>query len=275
MSAERLAGLFEEVRREGRPALLPYLTAGLPDLESSPALFRAMAEAGADGFEVGLPYSDPLMDGPTIQAAAARALAGGVRWEDALQVVEAVVSGTGKPTVVMTYANPVFLVGVERFAVRAAQAGASGIIVADLPVEEAESVQAAAEAAGLGLALFVAPTTHDARLVGVAARKPAFIYGVADLGVTGERERPGDRAELLASRVRAVTDLPLVMGVGISTPEQVRALVGTVDGVIVGSALVRRVLNAAGPDQAADSLRAAVGELAAALRLGPSPTGGG
>jgi tryptophan synthase alpha chain len=266
VSAERLATLFEQVRREGRPALLPYLTAGLPDLESSPALFRAMAEAGADGFEVGIPYSDPLMDGPTIQAAAARALAGGLRWESALQVVEAVVAGTGKPTVVMTYANPVFVLGPERFAVRAAQAGASGIIVADLPVEEADSVQAAAEAAGLGLALFVAPTTDDARLSAVAVRRPAFIYGVADLGVTGERDRPSDRAGRLASRVRAVTDLPLVMGVGISTPEQVRALVGLVDGVIVGSALVRRVLEARSVEQAADSLRSAVGELAAALR---------
>jgi tryptophan synthase alpha chain len=266
VSAERLAALFEEVRRDERPALLPYLTAGLPDLESSPALFRAMAEAGADGFEVGIPYSDPLMDGPTIQAAAARALADGVRWEGALKVVEEVVAGTGKPTVVMTYANPLFVVGPERFAVRAAQAGASGIIVADLPLEEAESVQAAAEAAGLGLALFVAPTTDDARLAGVAARRPAFIYGVADLGVTGERKHPSDRAERLARRVRAVTDLPLVMGVGISTLEQVRALVGLVDGVIVGSALVRRVLDAEGVEQATDSLRTAVGELAAALR---------
>lgn len=266
MSATRLAELFATVRREGRPALLPFLTAGLPDVESSPAMFAAMAAAGADAFEVGIPYSDPLMDGPVIQAGSARALAGGVTLQRGLEVVEKVAADTRRPVLVMTYANPVFRVGPAEFVRRAAAAGASGLIVADLPLEEAGPVMEAARAAGLGMVLFAAPTSDDRRLAAVAAAAPAFIYGVAEMGVTGEREAASGRAADLARRVRKVTDLPLVMGVGISTPQQAAGLRGLVDGVIVGSALVRRVLESGGPEEAAAALAAAVGELAAALR---------
>lgn len=265
MGAEALAELFAACRAEGRAALLPYLTAGLPEPASSPRLFAAMAEAGADAFEVGIPYSDPLMDGPVIQEAAQRALAAGTSREVGIDVAARVAADTARPVLVMTYVNPVLAAGPETFATRVASAGAAGVIVADLPFDEAGPIGAALDAAGVGLVLFAAPTTTEDRLARIAAARPAFVYGVADLGVTGERAAASDRVEELASRVRAATDAPLVLGVGISTPEQAAAAAQVADGVIVGSALVRRVLEAPGPEQAAESLREAVSALAAAM----------
>lgn len=258
--------LFAEVRSSGRTALLPFMTAGLPALPSSVDLFVAMAEAGADAFEVGIPYSDPMMDGPTIQAGNQRALAGGVTLESGFEIVAEVVERTGKPVLVMTYANPIFRVGPEVFAKRCREAGAVGVIVADLPLEEAAVVQEPIEEQGLGMVLFAAPTSSDARLEAIAAASPMFIYGIADLGVTGERSGSNTRAADLAARIRAVTDVPLVMGVGISTPDQARSLAGTVDGIIVGSALVRRVLEASHEHEAIAEVGEAVADLAGALR---------
>ncbi len=266
MSAERVVDLFAACRAEGRAALLPYLTAGLPDPDHSVELFAAMADAGADGFEVGIPYSDPLMDGPVVQEAGSRALAGGTSMEGGLRIAGEVVAATGKPVLVMTYANPVLRVGPEAFAARAAAAGISGVIIADLPVDEAGPIQSAVEAVGLGMVLFAAPTTDEARLRQVVAADPLFVYGVAEMGVTGERDRSGGHVEGLVARLRALTTLPLVLGVGISTPEQAAAAGSLADGVIVGSALVRRVLEADSPAAAAGELRSAVSELAAALR---------
>jgi tryptophan synthase alpha chain len=260
------AELFAACAAERRAALMPYLMAGLPDPEHSAGLFVAMAEAGADAFEVGLPYADPLMDGPVIQRAGAAALAAGTTLERGLEIVEQVISATAKPCAVMTYINPILRYGPGRFAERAAAAGASALIVADLPVDEAGPLAAAAAACGLGLVLFAAPTTTEQRLRRVAAAGPPFIYGVAEMGVTGERERASDRAAELARRVRGLTTIPLVLGVGISGPEAARRAAGLADGVIVGSALVRRVLAAPGPGAAAASLGAAVEELAAAVR---------
>lgn len=245
--------------------LLPYMTAGLPNEEVSPDLFAAMADAGADGFEIGIPYSDPLMDGPVIQKASQEALEAGIDVDAALRVVEKVAHRTGLPCLAMTYANVVFRIGLEAFCARLASAGAQGVIVPDLPVEEADPVLGAAAASGLGVVLFVAPTTGEDRIRAVAARDPAFIYGVAELGVTGEREKSSGRAVELSRRVRAVTDIPLVLGVGISTPEQAAEAARVADGVIVGSALVRRVLEAASPENAAKSLNEAVRDLRAAL----------
>ena len=260
-----LARLFATVRREGRAALLPYLTAGLPDLETSPELFGAMAAAGADGFEVGIPYSDPLMDGPVIQEAGRRALELGATLERSLQVVAEVAAGTGKPVIVMTYANPILRTGLDEFCRRVAHAGGSGLIVADLPADEAIPFLGAARAAGLSMALFVAPTTDDARLEDIVRLRPGFLYGVADMGVTGERDSASSRAAELADRVRRVTDVPLVLGVGISTPEHAGAAAGLADGVIVGTALVRRVLEAPDARAAASSLSSAVADLAAVM----------
>ena len=262
----RLAEMFAAARAEQRSVLLPYLTAGLPDPESSIDLFAAMAEAGADGFEIGIPYADPLMDGPVIQEAGARALEAGMTVDRALDIVSAVTSTTGKPCLVMTYVNPVLHRGLDAFCEAVAAADGVGLILADLPADEAGPFLAAARRAGLGMALFAAPTTDDTRLAMIGALEPAFIYGVAEVGVTGERTVVSRYLEILAQRVRAVSDAPLVAGVGISTPAQAAAAAEVADGVIVGSALVRRVLAAPDPETAKAELRVAVGELAAALR---------
>lgn len=263
MSQDRLVELFQTVRKEGRTAFLPFMTAGLPDPASSPKMFGAMS--GADAFEIGIPYSDPLMDGPTIQEAGHRALAAGTDFATGLDVANQVVTTTGKPALIMTYTNVVMQVGLERFAADVAGAGASGVIVADLPLEEAGPIQSSLEHAGLGMVLFVAPTTTDDRILRVAAAQPVFIYGVAEVGVTGERTKASSRAVELSSRVRAVTDVPLVLGVGISTPDQARAVASHADGIIVGSALVRKVLDAPSSQAAADSLRADTEAFIAAL----------
>lgn len=265
MSAEQLRSMFAGRRAQHGTALLPFMTAGLPDPGHSVEMFEAMAAAGADGFEVGIPYSDPLMDGPTIQEGGARALAAGVGLEEGLEIAGRVAARTGLPVLVMTYANVVVQAGPDEFARRAADHGVSGVIVADLPFEEAGPIKAAVERAGMGMVLFAAPTTTDERLRRIVDAEPAFIYGVADLGVTGERVEASSRAVELADRIRALTDNPLVMGVGISTPAHAEAIAGSADGIIVGSALVRRVLEATTPAAAADSLSEAVGAFRAVL----------
>jgi tryptophan synthase alpha chain len=263
MGAAVLSDLFARTRAEGRLAFLPYLTAGLPTPASSVALFEAME--AADGFEVGIPYSDPLMDGPVIQEAGRRALDAGTTFDVGLRIVAEVKERTGKAVVVMTYVNVVHSRGVQRFSEEIAAAGADGLIMADIPLEEALPLKAAVEAAGLGMVLFAAPTTDDDRLDRITKEAPAFIYGVNDLGVTGERATESGRGVTLAERIRARTDVPLVMGVGISRPEQVAALKGSADGVIVGTAVVRRVLEAESPGAAAVALRAYTDEIATAL----------
>ncbi|CAN5849232.1 tryptophan synthase subunit alpha [soil metagenome] len=256
---------IRSVFKPGRTALLPFLTAGIPDADSSADLFVAMATAGADAFEIGIPYSDPLMDGAVIQEASSRALAAGATLESALEIVAAVTDRTQVPCLAMTYANVVFRTGPEQFCSRLAAAGASGLIIPDMPVEEAADVKRAADESGLGLALFVAPTSSDGRIRAVAELDPVFIYGVAELGVTGERSESSARAAWLAERVRQVTDVPLVLGVGISTPDQAAAAGRLADGVIVGTALVRRVLEAPDAVSAASSLTEAVTALRSAL----------
>ena len=258
--------MFAAARNENRAALLPYMTSGLPDPAHSLDLFKAMADAGADGFEVGIPYSDPLMDGPTIHEAGLRALHAGSSVDSSMLLVEQIVASTGKPVVVMSYVNPVLAIGAEKFASRIAAAGGSGMIIADLPADESDTIAAACRSAGIGLVLFVAPTTDDERLAEVVARDPLFVYGVAELGVTGKRDAASAHAASRSRRIRAATDVPLVLGVGISTPEAAHEAATVADGVIVGSALVRRVLDADTADAAATSLSGAVGELAAAVR---------
>ena len=265
MSRQDLDRLFTSVRQEGRAAFLPFMTAGLPTPESTVDTFVAMSEAGADAFEVGIPYSDPLMDGPTIQLASAKALEHGMNLRGGFEILRRVVEATGRPSLAMSYANPVFRLGPDEFAGRAADAGASGLIVADLPLEEASPVMEATDRAGIGLVLFAAPTTHDARLEKIAARSPVFIYGVAEMGVTGERDSMSHHPRRLATRIRAITEVPLVMGVGIGTPEQAAALAPHVDGVIVGSALVRRALYS---DDPVSEVASATRDLAEAISSG-------
>ncbi len=266
MSRGQLVELFASCREEQRAALMPYMTAGLPTPKESAALFIAMAEAGADAFEVGIPYADPLMDGPVIQAAGDLALAAGSGVEPGIDILGEVRAATAKPCVVMTYVNPILRMGVEHFADRVQEAGAAGVIVADLPVDEAEPIAAALRDRDVGLVLFVAPTTTDERLERVIAADPPFVYGIAEIGVTGERSAASSHISSLIARVRKHSDVPVVAGVGIATPDQARADAADADGVIVGSALVRRVLEAGDQAEAAGSLRAAVVDLARAMR---------
>lgn len=264
--AERIADLFVTARREDRSVFLPYLTAGLPDPAASPRLFEAMAEAGADGFEVGIPYSDPLMDGPVICRGSEQAIAAGATLDESLSILGEVSETTGLPSLAMTYANPVFRRGPDWFCDRLAEAGAAGMIVADLPFDEAGSLGEAARRHGLGMVLFVALTSTYDRIRAVAAAAPAFIYAVANLGVTGERSEWSSRVEELVERIREVTDIPVVLGVGISNPDQAAIAAQLADGFIVGTALVRRVLESSGVDDAGSTLATAVGEMADAAR---------
>lgn len=258
---DRLAGMFAQARDQNRAVLLPYLTAGIPSVEDSVRLFRAMADAGADGFEVGIPYADPLMDGPVIMQAGEQALDAGVTVSVALDVVRRVVEETGKPVLVMTYVNPVLRRGVDTFFGEVAAAGAVGIIIADLPADEAEPFLEAADEVGLGLVLFVAPTTDDDRLKRVLDVDPVFVYAVAEVGVTGERDAASSNTERLARRIREHSDVPIVFGVGISTPDQAGAAALHGDGVIVGTAIVRRVLGSRTASEAERDLDGFIREL--------------
>jgi len=238
----RLAALFETARQDGRAVFMPFMTAGLPDADRSVVVFEQLAAAGADAFEVGIPYSDPLMDGSVIQAASARALDGGMTFLAGLRLAGEVAAATDKPVIIMTYVNPILQAGPETFAAEAAAVGVSGVIVADVPVEESLTIKAALDEHDIGMALFAAPTTTEARLRSIAEAEPAFIYAVADMGVTGIRQEASDHLEGLVRRIRSVTTIPVVLGVGISTPAQAATAGALADGVIIGSALVAEVL---------------------------------
>lgn len=263
MSRADLEEMFARCKAAGRPAFLPFMTAGLPSPERSVEMFLAMDTA--DGYEVGIPYSDPLMDGPVIQEAGRRSLEAGTTFATGLDVVRGVSEGSGKPILVMTYTNVVLQVGPALFAQQVAEAGASGVIIADLPLEESSEVAEALESRGLGLVLFAAPTTNDERLAHIGEANPVFVYAIAEVGVTGERQVSGGRAVGLAERLREVTDSPIVFGVGISTPAQARALAPHADGIIVGSALVRRVIEASTAERAASDIAELSKAIAAAI----------
>lgn len=252
----------------GGTALLPYLTAGLPSPRHSASLFAAMAQAGADGFEVGVPYSDPLMDGPVIMRGGEAALAAGTTRSVALDILKQVVDETGKPVLAMTYANPVMQRGWKEYAEDVLAAGGCGIIVPDLPFEESQPLRGACQERGLGLVQFVSPTTPRGRMEKVASVDPPFIYGVADMGVTGERAEGSPHVRALSGRVRELTKVPLVFGVGISTPAQAAAIASLADGVIIGTVIVRQVLEAPDIESAVVSLGETVRLFKAALRDG-------
>ena len=259
---------FATAEAEGRAALIGYLPAGFPDMQGSTDALRTMVGAGCDVIEVGLPYSDPVMDGPTIQAAAQQALEGGIRTADVIRTVEAV-AATGVPTVVMTYWNPVERYGVDRFARDLANAGGAGLITPDLVPDEAEVWVGAADEHGLDRIFLVAPSSTDARLAMTAGCCRGFVYATAVMGVTGARASSSELAGPLVERVRKVADLPVGVGLGVSNGDQATEVAGFADGVIVGSAFVRRLLDA-GPDRAAGlaSLAELTRELARGVRRG-------
>lgn len=265
MSAHSVASAFEAARAEGRVPLVGYLPAGFPDVEGSIEALTVMAEAGCDVIEVGLPYTDPVMDGPVIQAAAQQALEAGVRTDDVFRVVEAV-AATGTPTLVMTYWNPVERYGVERFAGRLAEAGGAGLITPDLTPDFAPEWSEAADRHGLDKVFLVAPSSTDERIALTTAASRGFVYATAVMGVTGGTP-VGDLAQPLVRRAQAATDLPVCVGVGVSTREQAASVAGYADGVIVGSAFVRVLLDNADDRTAAlAALRALTEDLAAGVR---------
>jgi tryptophan synthase alpha chain len=232
-----LLGELQAALDDGRKLLVPYVMAGIPDPRSFRAALAAVSES-ADAVEVGLPYSDPLMDGPVIADAARRAITAGVGPIDALDAARA----DGPPRVAMTYYNPIHRVGEREFCRRAADAGVSGLIVPDLPLEESATLQAAASAHGLAWVPLVAPTSTSERVTAIAETATGFVYAVSTLGVTGVRTSLSERAERVVTACRTATDLPVVLGVGVSTAEQAVEACSFADGVVVGSALVRILL---------------------------------
>ncbi len=233
---------FARCREARRAAFIPYLTAGDPDLETTARLLPALSEAGADLLELGVPFSDPIADGPVNQRAAMRALAAGTTLAGVLDVVSAVRRRVDLPIVLFTYLNPLLAHGLERFAEQAAASGVDGVLTVDLPPEEAASgYLPALAAAGLDPVFLLAPTSGRDRVRRAAAASRGFVYYVARTGVTGERDRLEPELVERVRKLRRLLRLPLAVGFGISTPEQVAAVSGVADGVVVGSALVRTV----------------------------------
>ena len=257
-----LAGTLSRAMQEHRAALITYMPAGFPTLDEGIALIQAMLDSGADLVEVGLPHSDPVLDGPIIQAADDIALRGGVRIAGVIRTVREAYQASGKPVLVMSYWNPVERYGAERFCTELAGAGGAGCILPDLPVQESAPWRESAARHGLATVFMVAPSTADERLREIAAAGSGFIYAASLMGITGVRESVNAAAGSLVRRVRATTELPVCVGIGISDASQAAQVAGFADGVIVASALVKAVLDA--PDAATG--RVAVRKLTTELR---------
>jgi tryptophan synthase alpha chain len=266
-SVRSTKGAFEKSRAEGRAALIGYLPAGFPDVAGAIDAMKVMVDSGCDVIEVGLPYSDPVMDGPTIQAAAQRALEGGIRTTDVLRTVEAV-AATGIPTVVMTYWNPVERYGVERFATDLAGAGGAGLITPDLTPDSADEWIAAADTQDLDKIFLVAPSSTDERLRYTAEACRGFVYATAVMGVTGARTSTSDLAGPLVARTRAVTALPVGVGLGVSNGDQAAEVAAYADAVIVGSAFVRALLDSDDRAAGLKALGSLTEDLASGVRRG-------
>jgi tryptophan synthase alpha chain len=252
----RVTGALEAALRAGRDGgrklLVPYVTGGLGD--DWVDVVRAVADAGADAIEIGIPFSDPVMDGPVIQEASERALAAGTTPASVLDGLRG--ADIGVPLAVMTYYNIAFHMGHERFARQLVDSGVAAAILPDLPLEEVAPWAAVADDIGVETVMLAAPTAPDERLPRICARARGFVYAVGLLGVTGERAELADSARIIARRLTAVTDVPVLVGVGISTPEQAAQACEVADGVVVGSALVHRLLDGAGPAGAAELVAA-------------------
>jgi tryptophan synthase alpha chain len=240
-----LDACFARMREERRTGLVTYVTAGDPNLERTPGVLAALAEGGADVVELGIPFSDPLADGPVIQRASERALTAGTTLERALDMLRTARRQVPLPVVVFTYANPLLRLGLQRFAAQAAAAGVDGVLVLDLPIEEAGPLRQTLSASGIDTIFLLSPTTSRARIEQAAALGQGFLYGISRLGVTGARAALSADAAALAKRVRDVTAMPLALGFGVSTPEHVAEIGRFADAAVVGSGLVS-VIAAAG-----------------------------
>lgn len=256
----RLANTFARLKKEGRAAFVPFITAGDPDMETGFAILEQLPGAGADVIELGVPFSDPMADGPAVQASSVRALNAGASLVKVLKLVERFRKADATtPIVLMGYYNPIHAYGTARFARDVAAAGVDGLIVVDLPVEEDEVLRVPAKAQGVDLIRFVTPTTDDARLKQIVADASGYLYYVSVAGVTGTKAVPEDEVRAALTRVRAATDLPVTVGFGIRSPEQAAAIGRIADGVVVGSAIVSRVADTL--ESGKDKVVAAVMEL--------------
>lgn len=259
--------LFVKVRAENRAALIAYIPAGFPSKRGCAKAIQALAAAGVDAIEIGFPYSDPVMDGPTIQEAADISLKGGTGAADVFAALKTA-SDTGVAAVVMTYWNPIEKYGVEKFAESIAVNGGSGVITPDLTIEESSRWLAATSLHGIHPIYVVAPSTSDARLAQVTAKTGGFVYAASVMGVTGARTQISVNAHGLVTRVRATSALPVSVGLGVSTREQAKEVAGYADGVIVGSAFIKLLLNAKDEESGIVAISALAKDLAAGVREG-------
>lgn len=262
----RIGNRFAELRARGEGALVCFINSGDPDLATTESLVFALEDAGADIIELGVPFSDPLMDGPTIQASSQRALQRGASPPLILEVVASVRKRSLIPIVLMTCANPVYHYGTARFAQDAAKAGVDGAIVTDMPPEEANEWKSEAESAGLDTIFLLAPTSTDSRIERVAGMSSGFVYCVSRAGVTGAQEDAPEEIAQLLTKIRLVTDTPTAVGFGISKPEHVRRVCSIADGAVVGSAIVSLINEKAGSPDLLGSVKAFVSELKGATR---------
>jgi tryptophan synthase alpha chain len=247
----RISPLFDRLRAEDRLGLFTYVTIGYPELESTPDIALALAEAGADLIELGIPFSDPLAEGRTIQATSQRALQNGVNVAACLETAWAIRQRSEVPMVFMGYLNPILAYGIKRFTEHAADVGVDGLIVVDLSLEETTELRSACQGAGLDLIFFLAPTSTEARMRLVTEQATGFIYCISVTGVTGSRQTIGTEVDSLLGRIRAMTSTPLALGFGLSKPEHLESLRGKVDAAAVGSALLEAIGKAEGDPAAA------------------------
>jgi tryptophan synthase alpha chain len=262
-----LAAAFAKIRAEKRPGLVTYTTVGDPDLPRSAEILKALDRAGADVLEVGVPFSDPLADGPVIQRATERALAAGGSLRTALDVIAKVRPSITAPVVVFSYANPLLRMGVEAFARRAADSGVNGVLVLDLPIEEAGDFREMLGAVGVDTIFLLSPTTTEARIKKAAELGRGFLYGISRLGVTGARVRLSTDARDMVGRIRASTSLPIAVGFGISSPEHVAEVCAYADAAVVGSALVSLIAEASATPRLVERVENYVGWLRGAAAL--------
>ena len=254
----RITETFDRLRSERRTGLVTYVTAGDPDEARSDMILRALDRSGADVLEVGIPFSDPLADGPAIQRATERALHGGTTLASSLALIGRVRPSAGAPIVVFTYANPLLAMGMEPFMQRASDAGVDGVLVLDLPIEEAAELRDAAVAADIDPIFLLSPTTTEPRIRLASQSGKGFLYAISRLGVTGERDTIADGARYMVDRIRKVTDMPIAVGFGISRPEHVAEVARWADAAVVGSGLVNTIAKASHGENLVDEVSAYV-----------------
>src|SRR3954471_24068095 len=260
-NGSRIDETFVRLRADGRPGLITFTTAGDPDLPRSAEILKALDRAGADVLEVGVPFSDPLADGPVIQRATERARAAGGSLRTALSMIASVRRDIAAPIVIFSYANPLVRHGLPQFARDAAAAGVDGVLALDLPIEEAAEFREVLAGAGIDTIFLLSPTTTDARIRKAAELGRGFLYGISRLGVTGARDRVASGAEDLVRRIRAQTTMPIALGFGISRPEQVAEVGAYADAAVVGSALVALIAEASATPQLVPRVEEYVREL--------------